>query len=1325
MAETDTWTLHIDTGGTFTDCLATDPEGKEKRCKVLSSSALRGTLIEKTGDSSIRVRLGNRLPEQFLEGARFRWLGLPEREWVIRTHSLEENGPGSVAELTLHEAITLPEQASGEPAFEILAGMEAPLLAARVVTNTPLKAPLPPLRMRLATTRGTNALLEKKGGKTLFLITKGFRDLLRIGNQQRPELFSLQITKPEPLFHQVVEVPERMDADGHVVEPLDPDALRLELEKHLPEYSSIAVALMHSYKNPAHEHQIRDLLQSMGAEQVSLSSELSPLIHFLNRAQTADINAFLEPVMHNYLRRVEVEVSGGNLYVMSSAGSLTLSEHYRPIDGLLSGPAGGVIGATTAGRRSGYEKVIAFDMGGTSTDVARFDHDFDYLREHTVGNVTLQSPAFSIETVAAGGGSICGFDGESLTVGPESAGANPGPACYGNGGPLTITDINLLTGRLDPSNFHLPVQPEDARQAFDKLYKTIRHRKGSDANRETVLEGFLDIANERMAQAILRISIEKGFDPAEYSLVSFGGAGGQHALAVARKLGIQTVLVPADAGLLSAYGLKQSRIESIRTEQILKPLEAVFENLEREFRELAEEGRLQLRKEGVSEDQITFRSSTLFARLQGQEATLELPWQKNETLTQLQEQFRDHYVRLYGHRAENRGIELESIRVILSEAPNPSQPSSLPSATDSRTEPAGERPLLYGGSHVSIPVLHRETLSPGSRIPGPALLLDPYSTLLIEPGWTAAVRSDRTLEVTMGQRREDNGEMAADSRPGQSHSAGSRTDARPGHTEPEPRNRGSQSPDESRPEESGKTFGGRQQRDEVVNLQLYTNRFTSIAEQMGEMLRRTALSVNVKERLDFSCALLDREGFLVVNAPHIPVHLGAMGVCVRTMMQHIEMNEGDVLVTNHPGFGGSHLPDITVVTPVYHQGERIAFVASRAHHAEIGGKSPGSMPPDANRLSEEGVVIPPMHLIRNGTEQWDSMRQILSGGPWPTRSPEENLADLQAAIAANHRGGRELLQLVARYGIEEVTGYMKRLKRYAAERMKSTLRKIEDGTYRAEEAMDDGSLLSVAFSVDGSSLEIDFTGTSGVHPGNLNANPAIVNSVLIYVLRLLVDEPLPLNDGLLEPVTIRLPESMLNPPFPDDPEECPAVVGGNIETSQRLADTLLKAFGMAACSQGTMNNVLFGNDRFGYYETVAGGTGAGDGFHGADGVHHHMTNTRATDPEILEHRFPVRLNRYEIRRGSGGRGTWNGGDGLIREITFMEPLTLSVLTQHRVVPPYGLSGGEPGQCGSQRILRADGTETALNWRDGAKMQPGDRFILETPGGGGYGLLKNR
>lgn len=1287
MPHHTTWTLQIDTGGTFTDCLATDPEGREHRCKVLSNSSLRGTLAEKRGNCSIRVRLGNRLPKRFLNGARFRWLGRPEREWKIQEHRMDESEQGIRALLLLDGPIALPEQTPEAPAFEIHAGMEAPLLAARVVTNTPLNTPLPPLRMRLATTRGTNALLEKKGGKTLFLITNGYRDLLHIGNQQRPDLFSLKISKPEPLCHHILEVPERIGPDGDVVVPLDQTTLREKLEQLLPEHDSIAVALMHSYQNPVHEHQIRELLQAMGAEQISLSSELSPLIHFLNRAQTTDINAFLEPVLHDYLRRIEKEVSGSNLYVMNSAGSLSRSEHYRPKDGLLSGPAGGVIGAAAIGKQSGYEQIIAFDMGGTSTDVARFDRDFDYLREHTVGGATLQSPAFSIETVAAGGGSVCGFDGESLTVGPESAGADPGPACYGNGGPLTITDVNLLAGRLDPSNFHLPVQPEKAEEAFDELFEQIRERKGPDTGRPAALEGFLDIANERMAQTILRISIEKGFDPAEYALVSFGGAGGQHALSVARKLGMQTVLVPADAGLLSAFGLKQSRIEAIRTEQILKPLENVHDMLGDRFRELTDQGRLHLRDEGISAENITLRSSTIFARLQGQEATLELPWLENESREQLQKRFSGHYHQLYGHRVENREMELESIRVILSETPEPSQSSTLPVDSGTSAEPAGWQELLYSSKKERIPVFHRDTLSPGTRIPGPSLILDPYSTLLIEPGWTGAVRSDRTLEVQFHDRS-----------------------ARSGN---------------SVPGEAGKTSASAQQRDDVVNLQLYTNRFTSIAEQMGEMLRRTALSVNVKERLDFSCALLDQEGYLVVNAPHIPVHLGAMGVCVRTMMRQAEMKEGDVLVTNHPGFGGSHLPDITVVTPVFFRGERIAFVASRAHHAEIGGKSPGSMPPDANRLSEEGVVIPPMHLIRNGEEQWDSMRTILSEGPWPTRSPEENLADLQAAVAANHRGAGELLRLIEKFGVREVTDYMNRLKSYAAERMKLTLQKIEDGFYRAEELMDDGSKLSVACRVDGSSLKIDFTGTSGVHPGNLNANPAIVNSVLIYVLRLLVDEPLPLNDGLLEPVSIMLPESMLNPPFPDDPAACPAVVGGNIESSQRLVDTLLKAFGLAACSQGTMNNILFGNDRFGYYETVAGGTGAGEGFHGADGVHHHMTNTRATDPEILEHRFPVRLNRYEIRKGSGGSGMWHGGDGLRREMTFLEPLTLSVLTQHRVVPPYGLAGGEPGACGRQWIRRTDGTETTLNWRDGAEMQPGDRFVLETPGGGGYGLLKNR
>ncbi|MCC5905509.1 MAG: hydantoinase B/oxoprolinase family protein [Balneolaceae bacterium] len=1323
------WNICIDTGGTFTDCIATSPDGTILRRKVLSSSALRGSARSTNNPRKVSIRFEYETPDDFFKGYDFSLLNDADRS--CRIISSDENE----SILTLSDELPVP---SGQNVpFEIRSPEEAPVLAARLVTQTPIGSPLPPLQFRLSTTKGTNALLERRGGRTLFLITEGFKDLLKIKNQQRPDLFSLNIQKPEPFYHKIIEVPERLDADGNRLKKPDLTALRNQIEPLLDDVDAAAICLMHSYLNPDHEILIEEMLLNLGMPFVSRSSKLSPAIKIVPRAVTTDIDAFLTPVMQQYLDRISEVIGSSSLRIMSSAGSLVKAERYTPKDGLFSGPAGGVIGAAAVANRaasrdlSGFgnltglsenlQKIISFDMGGTSTDVARYAGEIDYIFEHTVGDATLSAPAIEIETVAAGGGSICSYDGKSLTAGPESAGADPGPACYGRGGPLTITDVNLLSGRLHPSNFHITINMEAARNALNELMKIINQNRNQPLQKEDVLEGFLDIANERMAQAIRKISIQKGFDPSEYALVAFGGAGAQHALAVAAKLNISTVLVPSDAGLLSAYGLQQAKTEQIASRQILKTFREVREKLGVWFDELSGEATSDLKKQGIKNGQIEISRKQLYLRLKGQDSSLEIDWNGVEKVAaQFQQVYEDHY----GHWIEEREIEVEAIRVIASEKKDV-EIEIVPVNGDVLIEcsPSGETEILHNKTSHTSPFYHRKSLKTGAEIAGPALILDPHSTTVIEPGWEGQLLDDGTWILSSLQGfSSKNPDKSANSGHSERNLQGFSTE--------------NQVNTKSKDLSKGNLGGfGKTDRPEAIQLQLYTNRFRSVADQMGEMLRKTALSVNIKERLDYSCALLDADGYLVVNAPHIPVHLGAMGTCVRTLIRYFESSssnpprvenpwrvfrEGDVLITNHPGYGGSHLPDVTVVTPVFVAGKRIGFVASRAHHAEIGGKRPGSMPPDATNLAEEGVVIPPAFLSREGKFRWEQIEGLLRSAEWPSRSIEENMADIRAAVAANHRGVSELKKLADTFGADEVKTYMQRLKLYAAERMKLTLENIPDGTFHAEEQMDDGSLLRVNCSVKGSSMSIDFSGSSGVHPGNLNANPSIVNSVIMYVLRLMVNEPLPLNDGLLEPVEITIPDGMLNPPFPDNPAECPAVVGGNIETSQRLVDTLLKAFGLAACSYGTMNNVLFGNDTFGYYETVGGGTGAGDGFHGADAVHQHMTNTRAADPEILEHRFPVRLDRYSIRESSGGNGTWRGGNGIIREITFLEPVSLSVLTQHRVVKPYGLKGGEPGATGKQEIRRKKGTTQKMKWRDGAELNPGDRFLLFTPGGGGFG-----
>lgn len=1256
--------IFIDTGGTFTDALAANKEGLIiERRKVLSSSSLRES-AKRVDDKTIEIFFedGFQPANDFFKEYMVQLSGFSDQYFKV-IHS-------SGFRLTLHGFKKTNVPVGKKISVEIRSPEEAPLLAARLITNTPLNKKLPPFQMRLSTTKGTNALLERRGAETLFLITEGFKDLLHIKNQQRPDLFSLNIQKPKPFANHIIEVPERLDASGNVLKKLDTDTLRKRIEEVSQNVESAGICLMHSYLNPEHEKTVEKLLREMGIPFISRSSDLSSTIKIVPRAVTTDVNSYLTPVMQQYLDRISSVIESGSLRVMGSSGSLIEASAYKPKDGLLSGPAGGVIGAAAVGERYSFSKIISFDMGGTSTDVSRYDGKLDYIYEHTVGDATLSSPAIEIETVAAGGGSICDFDGKSLTVGPESAGADPGPACYGQGGPLTITDVNLLSGRLDPFNFHITIDTEAAEQAFERLIEKMKSAEPSkEIDRNRILEGFLEIANERMAQAIYKISVQKGFDPSDYTMVAFGGAGAQHAFAVASKLNITRVIVPSDAGLLSAYGLQQARLEEIVTKQILEVLPEVKDSLQDWFNETIQRAKESLAKQGLPKENMEIKRQIIFMRFLGQDTSLEI---EGDELDDLETRFRKAYEGQYGHWIENREIKVESIRVIAAEKRDEQtdRETKIEGGESVTVPPHKHSAMAYNGIKHRAPVYLKKSLKPGIELSGPALILDSYSTTVVEPGWRGRYQDDGTWIFKIH-------------------------------------------------EQTGRTENNSEEKEESINLQLYTNRFTSVAEQMGEMLRRTAISVNVKERLDFSCALLDSDGYLVVNAPHIPVHLGAMGTCVRTLLEKMEIQEGDIIITNHPGFGGSHLPDVTVVTPVFENGIRTGFTASRAHHAEIGGKRPGSMPPDAKNLAEEGVVIPPMQLAKRGIFDWVPLENILKDSPYPTRSFEENMADIRAAVAANYRGGKELKKLIQHFGGKEVLRYMEKLKMYAAERMRATLTKIDDGTYEATEELDDGSKLCVSCTVKDSSLKIDFNGTAEVQPGNLNANPSIVKSVIIYVLRLLINEPLPLNDGLLEPVEIQIPRGLLNPEFPDDPENCPAVVGGNIETSQRLTDTLLKAFNMAACSYGTMNNVLFGNEKYGYYETVGGGTGAGNGFGGADAVHQHMTNTRATDPEILEYRYPLILNRYEIRKNSGGRGKWNGGNGITRQITFREPVHLSVLSQHRNVAPYGLNGGKNGKRGKQSVIK-NNENVDLAWRDGMDISPGDSFILETPGGGGYG-----
>jgi 5-oxoprolinase (ATP-hydrolysing) len=1253
-----TWHIWIDTGGTFTDCIAVDPDGRTRSCKVLSSGALRDSVALVDDEGRVHLRGGAALPDGFLTGYRLSALG-SDRETEIVSQEL------------LTGALILGESAAelepGTP-VEVWSGEEAPLLATRLITGTQLGSDLPPVALRLATTRGTNALLERRGARTAHFITAGFEDLLAIGDQQRPDLFALRIERPSPLPEAVIGVHERLTADGFVIDGLNRGAVAgriVELKRR--GFASASIALLHGHRNSLHEEILERLLRAEGFEYVSRSSALSPFQGLLRRSHTATTDAYLGPVITGYLRSVQEGLGnhGASLHVMTSAGGLVDTDSFRAMDSLLSGPAGGVVGAALAGRRAGTDRIIAFDMGGTSTDVSRYDGDFEYVFNHRVGPVELAAPALAIETVAAGGGSVCRVEHGRLAVGPDSAGADPGPACYGAGGPLTLTDVNLLLGRLVPARFPIPIDAEAAKRRLDELRAELGDERSGD---EEILEGLLRIADERMAEAIRHISVRKGIDPAGYGLVAFGGAGGQHACRVAELLGMEEVILPDDAGLLSAVGLGHAVIERFAQREVLMPVTRVRDKLEPWFESLEAEAFKALASEGVGRDAAEPPRRMAELRYQGQDAALEI---EPPADGDLEREFLRQYFDLFGYRPRDREVELVSLRVVVRNRRDEVEAFSV-DEDDEHDAPSAsvvQRCFLDGGWN-EVPCHHATALEAGAVVAGPALILQVHSALVVPRRWRAVALGDGGVRLRVVGGSVDHGSC---------------------------------------------------ERPRAVELELMSHRFASIAREMGERLQRTAVSTNIKERGDFSCTLLDPDGRLVVNAPHIPVHLGAMGLCVRRLAATLELKPGDVVVTNHPAFGGSHLPDVTLAAPVHIDDRLLGYVACRAHHAEIGGIKPGSVPPDARSLAEEGVVIPPTLLADAGDVRWEGVEALLRGRPYPTRMLADNLADLRAMLAAIYRGREALRRLADAVGFEHIIEHMDALRELAASQVKEALERLPDGIHEGRQLLDNGEPLVVKITIDGDRAVVDFTGSADVDLGNLNATPAIVHSVTMYVMRLLVKEGLPLNEGLLEPVEIRIPPgSILDPPFLDDPTLCPAVVGGNVETSQRLVDTLIEALRLAGCSQGTMNNLSFGDESFGYYETVAGGSGAGDGFDGTSGVHTHMTNTRITDPEVLEYRYPVRLHRFSIRRGSGGAGRWHGGDGLVREIEFLARLELSILSQHRKSGPFGMAGGGDGEPGRQVIIRANGARQVLEGIDGCRVSTGDRLILETPGGGGFG-----
>lgn len=1254
------WKIWIDTGGTFTDCIAYDPTGNNYGLKVLSKSALRGRIVEQLDKSHFKIKVQWSIQYDIFKGYDFKILGIDHRPVKIQYIDFVDH------DLLLDRELDLEN--GNHVDFEISSGEEAPILASRLVTHTPLDSPLPPIQMRLGSTIGTNALLERKGAKTLLMVTKGFKDLLLIGNQQRPDIFSLQIPNKNPLYTQVVEITERISSIGEPINPINEveiDSLLRIIKKN--DIESIAISFIHSYLNPDHEHRALQKIKETDFQYITSSANIAPVINYLNRTETATVNAYLEPKVRSYLKKVFENLDKGDLRVMTSAGGLVAYDHFLPKDSLFSGPAGGIVGAVDTAGKINKSKILSFDMGGTSTDVARYDQKYEYQYETKVGDATIVSPSLSIETVASGGGSICKSDGIKFTVGPESAGSMPGPACYSVNGPLTITDVNLLLGKLDENNFGIPVNKNLSQKAFNDLTENLLVNK---ENPELILEGFLQIANEKMATAIRKISINKGYDPSEYTLVSFGGAGGQHACDIAEILNISEILIPYDASLLSAVGMGNAQIEKFSIKQVLKPLTEVVHDLDQLIDHCGKDAIHKLMNQKIPEEDIFIREVLIYLRFIGQEATLEISYENQD----ISKAFQKKYEKIYGHWIKNREIEVESIKVIATEK------RIQDKIIDKTTKPYvpnthKNQRSWFDGLWKEVPVYLWEDLDPGAHIKGPALLVSQFTAVVVKSNWKLEINKHNQSLIQYNKEISSQSDVNKDQN----------------------------------------NF------DESIHIELFTNRFFSLAEDMGALLKRTSFSVNIKERLDYSCALLDSDGDLIVNAPHIPVHLGGLGLCVRSIISKFKVEPDQVYITNHPGFGGSHLPDITLVAPVFDDDKNlVGFVANRAHHAELGGKRPGSMPPDASNLEEEGKVISPAYLLKNNEAFWSKIQEILSDEPFPTRCLEENLADLTGALASIQSGSDNLKKLSKQYGSSTIKYYMNYLKDYANQSLLKNLIKLKSNVFSATELLDDGHKIQVSLAISENKLVFDFSGSSSLHSGNLNATPAIVRSAVLYVLRLLVNEDIPLNEGLMRSVDIKLPRGFLNPDFPDDIRKCPAVVGGNTETSQRLVDTLLKAFNLAACSQGTMNNFLFGDSGFSYYETIGGGVGASEGYHGANGVHQHMTNTRITDPEVLEFRYPVRLERFEIRRKSGGTGKWKGGDGIKRVLTFLKPLEITILTQHREISPYGLMGGKPGKKGRQYLHRNNGTIEELKGIDAKQVNSGDTITILTPGGGGYG-----
>ncbi|KKH92036.1 5-oxoprolinase [Methanosarcina sp. 1.H.T.1A.1] len=1185
---------------------------------------------------------------------------------------------------------------------------DAAMHGIRQILGLPENAPFPAEQVeaiKMGTTVGTNALLERKGERTVLVINQGFGDALRIGYQNRPDIFAQKIELPDQLYERVIEVSGRSGAGGEELVPLDLEGARKELEEAFNAgIRSAAIVLMHAYRYPEHELKLGRLARETGFTQVSLSHQASPLIKIVSRGETAVVDAYLSPVLRRYVDMVEKslqeregereregekeapekeslkeESKGKNsprLMFMQSNGGLIDSGAFQGKDCILSGPAGGIVGAVATSEMAGAKKIITFDMGGTSTDVAQYSGEYERSLETEVAGVRLRSPMMRIHTVAAGGGSILHYEGGRFRVGPDSAGSDPGPACYRKGGPLTVTDCNLMLGKLQPELFpkifgpgaDQPLDSEIVRRKFEKLAEEVSgerstHESGT-LTPEQAAEGFLSVAVENMANAIKKISVQRGYNIKEYTLCCFGGAGAQHACRVADALGIKSIFIHPYAGVLSAYGMgladqrliKEQYIGAELSEGLINELKSVFAGHEAE-------GRLSMLEQGVKEDciRVLYRVHMRYA---GSDTQLDVDFADKEAL---RTGFEEAHKKRFGFVMEGKSIFVEAVSVEVVGVTERVSDPLLETEENPVFSPVSRVRMYSYGEFRKTPVFQIEELRPGTCISGPAILIEKNTTIIIEPGWEGEITARNHLLLT---RRVP---LPARTAIG---------------TEADP-----------------------------VMLEIFNNRFMSVAEQMGYTLQKTAHSVNIKERLDFSCAIFDRHGNLIANAPHIPVHLGSMGECVKSLIrtQFQEMHAGDVYLINSPYHGGTHLPDITVVTPMFgSSGEVLFYLASRGHHADVGGISPGSVPPGSRTIEEEGVLSEGMKIVKQGRFCEEKLKAWLNSGKFPARNPDQNTADIRAQVAANEKGLQELQRMVEEFSLETVEAYMDHVQDNAEEAVRRVIDRLADGEFTY--LLDDGNAIKVKVTIDRKNrgARIDFTGTSLQLSNNFNAPASVCLAAVLYAFRTLVKSDIPLNAGCLRPLEIIIPEgSMLRPEYPA------AVVAGNVETSQYIVDALFGALGTLAASQGTMNNFTFGNSDFQYYETICGGAGAGPGFSGTDAVHTHMTNSRITDPEILETRFPVLLEEFSIRQGSGGEGKFMGGNGVVRKIRFLKDMNAAILSSHRKLPPFGLKGGRPGRCGKNTLIRRDGSVLEVEGQAEIKLKRGDVFVIETPGGGGY------